>query len=140
MKIFELASWGAVCLALGAPAAAQSVSEKLNVGARGYAQYQQYCASCHGMLADGRGLVAPVLTVAPTNLRTLGQRYGMPLPKQELMGFIDGRRPVVAHGSREMPIWGVRLYEDVPSLTPEARKRGAILVILDYLESIQESK
>jgi hypothetical protein len=84
--------------------------------------------------------VAPVLTVAPTNLRTLGQRYGMPLPKQELMGFIDGRRPVVAHGSREMPIWGVRLYEDVPSLTPEARKRGAILVILDYLESIQESK
>ena len=126
------------CLAVAAPAAAQSVSGKLNARHKGYAEFQQYCASCHGILGDGNGLLAPLLTVHPANLRKLGQRYGMPLPKQQLMGFIDGRRPVPAHGSREMPVWGKRLYEYLPSPTPEARKRGAIFVILDYIDSIQD--
>lgn len=37
-----------------------------------------------------------------------------------------------------MPIWGERLYERQPSSMPNMRQRGAILTILDYLQSIQD--
>jgi len=114
------------------------LSEKLNASHGGYGQYQQYCASCHGLFADGNGVVVPVLTEKPTNLRRLSKRYGAPLPKQKLVRSIDGSEPILAHGSREMPIWGTRLYEQSPGPMPDSRQRGAILTILDYLESIQE--
>jgi len=115
-----------------------ALSEKLNASHPGYAQYQQYCAVCHGVFADGNGLVVPILTQKPSNLRRLTTRYGAPLPKQKLVRTIDGSEPILAHGSREMPIWGTRLYEQVPNPMPDSRQRGAILTILDYLESIQE--
>jgi len=71
-------------------------------------------------------------------LRRLSKRYGAPLPKQKLVRTIDGSDPILAHGSREMPVWGKRLYEESPGPMPDSRQRGAILTILDYLESIQE--
>jgi len=115
-----------------------ALSEKLNARHPGYAEYQQYCAVCHGIFADGKGLAVPILTQKPTNLRRLAARYGAPLSKQKLIRTIDGSEPILAHGSREMPIWGTRLYEQVPNPMPDTRQRGAILTILDYLESIQE--
>jgi mono/diheme cytochrome c family protein len=135
-----------VCVAflLAAPLAAAAeepkppLSEKLNADHPGYAAYEQYCAVCHGLFADGKGLVAPVLKTPPSNLRTLAARHGRPLDKQKLLRFVDGSEPVLAHGSREMPIWGKRLYETLPNPMPDSRQRGAILTILDYLESIQE--
>jgi mono/diheme cytochrome c family protein len=136
----------ALCFALllAAPLAARGEeaappdSRKLNPEHPGYAAYQQYCAVCHGVFADGQGLVVPILKVAPTNLRQLGARYGMPLPRQKLIRSIDGSDPILSHGSREMPIWGTRLYEGAPIPMPDSRQRGSILTILDYLESIQE--
>ncbi|HEY8153673.1 MAG TPA: cytochrome c [Myxococcota bacterium] len=134
-----------VALLLAAPLAARGdqekspLSERLNAGHAGYAEYQQYCAACHGVFADGQGLVAPVLKQAPPNLRQLGIRYGTPLPRQKLIRSIDGSDPVLSHGSREMPIWGTRLYGEAPVPTPDSRQRGSILTILDYLESIQEA-
>ena len=104
---------------------------------RGRAEYRSYCAACHGLKGDGNGMVAAVLKTPPTDLTRLAERYGLPLPRPKLTAFIDGRRPLVSHGSREMPVWGERLWEDVPSRTPEIRKRGTILVILDYIEAIQ---
>lgn len=104
---------------------------------RGAGEYMRYCAACHGVDGDGKGLVAPAMKVAPSDLTRLTERHGDPLPRQKLAEFIDGRRPLASHGSREMPVWGERLWKDVPSRTPEMRKRGTILVILDYLESIQ---
>ena len=105
----------------------------------GYAEYQQYCAVCHGVFADGNGLVVPVLTQKPPDLRRLGARYGTPLSTQKLIRTIDGSEPILAHGSREMPIWGKRLYEDLPGPMPDSRQRGAILTIIAYLRSIQET-
>ena len=113
-------------------------SRELNAKQPGYAEYQQYCAVCHGVFADGQGLVVPILKKAPTNLRQLGARYGTPLPRQKLIPLIDGSEPILSHGSREMPIWGTRLYEGMPNPMPEFRQRGSILTILDYLDSIQE--
>jgi len=105
---------------------------------RGYAEYQQYCASCHGVRADGTGPMAPVLNVPPANLRLLSVKYGSPLPRPKLIAFIDGQTKVRGHGSREMPVWGKQLYQS--NRNDQARAshvRGAILVILDYLEALQ---
>jgi mono/diheme cytochrome c family protein len=104
----------------------------------GYPVYRQYCAVCHGLEADGDGPVAPVLKQAPADLRMLGQRYGLPLPEQKLIDFIDGREMPVAHGTREMPVWGKRLLGGVPpSAGSESLKRGMIYAIVGYLDSIQ---
>lgn len=104
----------------------------------GYPAYRQYCASCHGVFADGQGPVNPVLEVPATDLTRLAARYGRPLPKPMLTEFVDGSRPVIAHGSREMPVWGHRLFEGVPpNPAKQAGQRGTIQLILDYLESLQ---
>lgn len=113
-------------------------SERLQKDQRGYAEYQQYCAVCHGVWADGEGLIKPVLTEAPTNLRTLTERHGSPLPRERIAGYIDGRIPVLAHGSKEMPVWGKRLDEGVHSVMPDQRKRSQVMVIVDYLQAIQD--
>ncbi len=142
----RVTSWACVSLLVSALvfAAAAMAGEgenkraQLNEGVVGYNEYRQYCAVCHGVFADGDGLVAPILKVAPTNLRTLGERHGSPLPRPKLREYIDGRRPVLAHGSREMPIWGRRLGEGYPNRSPEMSKRNIINAILNYLESVQQ--
>src|SRR5438477_4503744 len=78
---------------------------------RGRQYYLHYCAPCHGNDADGRGPMARVLKASPPDLRHLGNRYGMPLPTGTIARFIDGRQDVVAHGPRDMPVWGRRFYD-----------------------------
>lgn len=105
---------------------------------RGAAEFQQYCATCHGADARGNGPTADSLKKEPPDLTTLHERYGRPLPRARLAEFIDGRRPVAGHGSREMPVWGKKLYSDVPRVMPEPDRRAVIQLLLDYLESVQE--
>jgi mono/diheme cytochrome c family protein len=101
--------------------------------------YVQYCASCHGSEGRGDGPVAAELKEKPADLTRLGQKYGHPLPRPRLVEFIDGREMVRAHGSREMPVWGRQLIENVPpGAGTEALKRGILLSILAWIESIQE--
>jgi len=93
--------------------------------------YGRYCASCHGVDADGHGPVASVLTRPPADLRHLGDRFGSPLRAAELGRWIDGREDVVAHGTRAMPVWGERFRAVEGSVDPRIR---AIVV---YLETLQ---
>ncbi len=72
--------------------------------AQGRALCLQYCASCHGRNADGKGPLAPTLSTPPANLRLLWERYGNPLPEDQIARFIDGRADVKAHGPRDMPV------------------------------------
>ncbi|HME72945.1 MAG TPA: cytochrome c [Myxococcota bacterium] len=103
--------------------------------------YLQYCAACHGRDANGKGPVAPVLSPRPTDLAKLAQRYGTPLPKPAISEFIDGRREIRAHGSSDMPVWGRVLTEPFPpSVSEGARVRGDLMLILDYLETVQQPK
>lgn len=100
--------------------------------------YGRYCASCHGLAADGRGPVAPALSRPPSDLRRLGERYGTPLPADRIARFIDGREDVAAHGAREMPVWGDRFRAPEPE---ESGRKPAvdprIVAIVVYLRSIQ---
>jgi mono/diheme cytochrome c family protein len=100
--------------------------------------YLEYCASCHGPEGKGDGPMAAELKKKPANLTRLAQKHGSPLPKDRLLDFIDGRDMVRSHGSREMPVWGKRLIENVPpGAGTEAYKRGTLRAILDWIDTIQ---
>ena len=117
---------------------AASASARAGDTAEGRTLYLRYCASCHGEKADGRGPVAKSLKDQPTDLRRLGDKYGMPLPHGQLARFADGRAEVAAHGTREMPVWGERFSEIYAA---KGSKQGdlphRIDKIIDYLNSIQ---
>jgi mono/diheme cytochrome c family protein len=108
--------------------------------ARGRALYQDHCAVCHGRYADGKGPMARAMTTPPANLRLLSERYGNPLPTDQIASFIDGRADVAAHGPRDMPVWGSSAWERQPGENQPAVVTPAIASLVEYLQSIQLSK
>jgi mono/diheme cytochrome c family protein len=70
---------------------------------RGADLFARHCAMCHGAWATGDGPLAPTLTIQPTDLTGLGR--GDAFPVLRVVMRIDGRDPLVAHGS-PMPVWG----------------------------------
>jgi mono/diheme cytochrome c family protein len=106
--------------------------------AAGRTYYMQYCASCHGVEADGHGYVAPALAHPPTDLRHLGDGNDTSLLVDSLVRVIDGRKVVTAHGERQMPVWGQR-FEDIKAegAPREQAVRAHINVLVAYLLSIQ---
>jgi mono/diheme cytochrome c family protein len=100
--------------------------------------YHQHCGSCHGTTGEGNGPVATLLDPKPANLTKLTQGNGGAFPEAKLLRVIDGRDPVVAHGTREMPIWGRRFSEGPPpGPGTGTMARGQVLLLLQYLKSIQ---
>lgn len=96
--------------------------------------FERYCAPCHGDTGQGDGPVASALRTRPADLTTLARRSGGAFPRERVRDFITGTgRPVPAHGTIEMPIWGpmFRVFES------DARVRERIANLVAYLESIQ---
>jgi mono/diheme cytochrome c family protein len=125
-------------LAVGVAACVSVASAARAADHAGKASFDQYCASCHGTAADGTGPVAEEMKISPADLRKLGQKYGTPLPKPKLREIIDGREMVRAHGTGDMPVWGEQLVHNVPpTVNTTMFKRGTIIVIVDYLETLQ---
>jgi len=106
--------------------------------AEGHALYLTYCASCHGVNGDGKGPVAPSLSTAPANLRLLSERYGNPLSEDQIARFIDGRADVKAHGPRDMPVWGKRVWAYPEGKGTRGQVKGGIAALVAYLQSIQK--
>jgi len=131
---FSIASFAAA-LAIASAAAAERGP---NPESPGYPEFQQYCASCHGVGGAGDGPMAPVLDPKPADLRKLSTRFGNPLPRPKLVAIIDGRQQVPSHGTSEMPVWGKRLHAANRGDQAQASHvRGTILVIIEYLQSLQ---
>jgi mono/diheme cytochrome c family protein len=97
--------WIALAVAgLGGMARAEG-EDAVGDAAKGAALYQEHCAVCHGAEAAGNGPMAPVLLVQPSDLTTLISRHGGVFPLERVAARIDGREPLVSHGS-DMPIYG----------------------------------
>jgi mono/diheme cytochrome c family protein len=96
--------------------------------------YLERCVSCHGLTGEGDGPVAPALSTPPANLRRLSERFGNPLPEDQVARFIDGRAEVKAHGPRDMPVWGKRFYAETHN---EHAVHAMIAALVAYLQSIQ---
>jgi mono/diheme cytochrome c family protein len=96
--------------------------------------FMQRCASCHGEDGKGTGPAAEALKHPPADLTKITLRRGGQFPRAEIMRFIDGERPVPAHGPRHMPVWG-DVFRNEKS-DSEARMR--IHSLTAFLESLQQ--
>lgn len=141
----RLAGLGGMAVALAIAACASQASDRQPAVAPdpvladlGEPVYLRYCAACHGERGRGDGPAAGALRVAPADLTRIASRRGGSFPEGEIARFIDGRFTVVAHGTREMPIWGQRLGEQIPEAgVSEEVVRGQISVLVEYLKSLQ---
>ncbi len=136
--MLTLRLWRAsVLLALGAVGAQAAYAFGDEI-AEGRSYFLQYCASCHGRAADGRGYIARALVHPPADLRHLGEGNDTSLLADRLTQSIDGRKVVIAHGERTMPVWGERFADIKGEGGPrEKAVRARINAIVAYLLSIQ---
>lgn len=97
--------------------------------------YAAYCAACHGADGTGNGPAAPALKTPPTDLTTYAKRHGGEFSEMDVREIIAGEQSYVAHGSRDMPIWG-----DVFRRTEEDMQVRQLRVhnLIDYLKSLQK--
>ncbi|RIL05150.1 MAG: hypothetical protein DCC71_11450 [Proteobacteria bacterium] len=126
-----------LALAAAGPAAGQP-AEPDPLAQAGERLYVRYCAVCHGKSGRGDGPFAGILRTAPTDLTTIAARRGGTYPDEELAQHVDGRLVPLAHGTREMPVWGRWLGEPIgEDMSRDEVVRGEILAMLTYLKTIQ---
>ncbi len=132
MRLFNIAVAMAFgCFAL--PVWAQDVEN-------GAELYRVHCATCHGIEAQGQGPMAGVLVIKPADLTGLEAGDDGVFPTERVVKRIDGRDPLLSHGS-PMPVYGfffegqdtaVKAPTGQPILTSKP-----IIDLLAYLQSIQ---
>ena len=97
--------------------------------------YRAYCAVCHGLDGKGNGPAAPALKQTLPDLTLLAKKNGGQFPTFRVSNIITGDAHIIAHGSREMPMWG-DLFRDIQRNDAMVKLRVHNLV--DYLVSIQQ--
>lgn len=102
------------------------------------AAYTKYCGACHGEEGKGDGIVSGFLRPRPADLTQLAKKAGGKFPFKQTMDTIDGTTNVRAHGDPNMPVWGETLRREVSGANPQARARGKLMLITQYIESIQQ--
>ncbi|MGC2466619.1 MAG: cytochrome c [Candidatus Acidiferrum sp.] len=114
---------------------AMKASTERAEGASGRQTYEYYCASCHGENAKGGGPAAEALKTPPTDLTTLAKKNGGKFPYEYVGGVVRFGKPISAHGSPDMPVWGP-IFNMVDFNEVAIRKR--IRNLCEYLASLQE--
>ncbi len=106
------------------------------------ADYQDYCAGCHGANGKGDGAAAPTTGKRPADLTLLAARNGGTFPTVRVMSTIDGYTRRDTHGAT-MPEFGplleagdLVLYETTPGVMTPTPSR--LLALAQYLEGIQQ--
>ena len=102
----------------------------------GSADYQTYCASCHGAGARGDGVLAKSLKRHPADLTQLTKRNSGVFPEEKTFKAIDGRQPASAHSPSDMPVWGDVLAKSSESAGAD-NAAARIEVLVKYLQTIQ---
>ena len=129
------------CILLGMPLAAAQRPPTVPSTARREAPYVfvRYCSACHGAHGRGDGPAAPALQPPPADLTRITQSHDGLFPVAKISAAIDGRTIIPAHGSREMPIWGVRFAEmGGGGPAGEAVVHDVLRMLIDYLQAIQQ--
>ena len=116
------------------PALAQDVAE-------GAVLYERHCATCHGIDGKGQGPMAGVLLIQPIDLTGLTAANGGTFPVLRVVQRIDGRDPLVSHGS-PMPVYGDFFEGDDTAMKTASGQplmtSRAIADLVAFLEDIQE--
>jgi mono/diheme cytochrome c family protein len=101
--------------------------------------FVRYCAACHGTDARGTGPVASTLNKLVPDLTQLTARNGE-FPAMAVREAIDGRSMAIAHGTRQMPVWGYEFWvEEGADIIAESTARELSNRIVAYLESVQNT-
>src|ERR1700694_322471 len=97
--------------------------------------FRSYCASCHGADAKGAGPVTAALNTKVPDLTMISKSNGGGFPAKRIERVISGGETVIAHGSREMPIWGPIFHQ-----VERDRDYGNVRLrnVTKYIESIQQ--
>jgi mono/diheme cytochrome c family protein len=138
MKIYQRLALGTASLLI-LVSVAHAQSGKVDFGKR---EYVSNCANCHGMDGKGNGPYSDLLKKSPPNLTTLSKNNGGIFPMDRLYQNIIGDN-IKAHGSRDMPIWGMEYRVEAAnrymesSYDPDAYVRVRVLALLEYLYRLQ---
>jgi len=127
------------CVAIAALMATGAVAQqKVDLGKR---EYDNNCATCHGLDGKGNGPYVEMLKRSPPDLSTMARRNGGIFPVAKAYDVVEGAGP--GHGGRDMPIWGkdysvkaAEYYVDVP-YDREAFVRARILSLIEYVNRLQ---
>lgn len=99
----------------------------------GATMFNSYCATCHGLDAQGNGPAAKALAKAPADLTRISARNNGQFPETRVKRYIQGLDEVAAHGSRDMPMWG-ELFRSLDANTALIR----VQALSDFLKKIQK--
>lgn len=106
----------------------------------GAALYAAFCATCHGISAEGNGPTAELMTIRTPDLTRLAAANGGEFPVARIVGRIDGRDPLVAHGS-PMPIFGAFFEGDDTAIKTQAGQpiltSRPVVDLVEWLRAIQ---
>jgi mono/diheme cytochrome c family protein len=112
----------------------------------GKREFDNNCASCHGVDGKGNGPMGEFLRRSAPDLTQLAKKNGGVLPMGRMYDVIEGAGvPVPSHGVRDMPVWGREYRIEEAQNLMEARGnydaaalvRGRILMLLEYINRIQ---
>lgn len=116
------------------PSLAQDVGE-------GEILYQDHCSNCHGSAVDGKGPLANAMIMKPNNLSRLAAENDGIFPMLRVVKRIDGREPLVSHGS-PMPVYGQYFEGKGAALKTAAGQpiitSRAIADLVAFLQGVQQ--
>lgn len=122
-------------------AALTATSVAAQDSAEGKVLFERHCATCHGLEADGHGPMAGVLLVPPSDLTQLAAGNDGVFPVLRAVRRIDGRDPLVSHGS-PMPVYGDFFEGDDTAIKTASGQplmtSRAVADLVAYLEGLQK--
>lgn len=131
-----------VLLSLGATSVDRQTSINLvpiqrTSWASGKQMFDEYCAACHGLKANGTGPAASACKSKPADLTVLAKQNGGKFPYNHFYAVLQfgSLLPTPAHGSADMPVWMPLFY----SLDEEHKAIGEQRMhnIASYVASLQ---
>ncbi len=129
---------GSLALLAALTAAAQTKIKEIPAHAPstvdGKALYQEYCAVCHGVAGKGHGPAAEALKAIPADLTQLASRNHGQFPYVEVQQTISAGGPYLAHGTKDMPVWG-SIFSDSARDTGFGAMR--VYAVAKYIEQLQ---
>jgi mono/diheme cytochrome c family protein len=100
--------------------------------------YMEYCASCHGDDGKGMGPAASALKTPPSDLTTLAKKHAGKFPEDYVAEIVRIGKPIQAHGSSDMPVWGPIF--NARDKFNEVAVRLRIKNLCDYLATLQQKE
>ena len=74
----------------------------------------------------------------PSDLTALSRSNGGSFPETMVYQIIDGRRVSLFHGSREMPMWGLRFRLEGDSERHAQRRLDSLVRFLEHVQILSE--